>query len=183
LIVALALMVVARPVAVAACVPWFRFDRRELAVVSWAGLRGAVPIVLATIPLTAGHPDGSLVFDVVFVVVLASLIIQASTVGLLVDRLRFTDEPGLVHAEIAVLDALVADLIEVRLSARSGVIGTHLRDHTLPNGARVALVVRRGQTFVPDGDTLLTADDVLLLAVAPETAPETVTEWTTGRTV
>jgi cell volume regulation protein A len=55
-------------------------------------LRGAVPIVLATIPLTAGHPDGALVFDVVFVVVLASLIVQASTVGLLVQRLDFRDD-------------------------------------------------------------------------------------------
>jgi len=92
LVVALVLMFVARPIAVALCSPWFGFDRRELAVVSWAGLRGAVPIVLATIPLTAGHPDGAIVFDVVFVVVLASLVVQASTVGLLVQRLDFRDD-------------------------------------------------------------------------------------------
>ena len=59
---------------------------------SWAGLRGAVPIVLATIPLTAGHPDGSLVFNVVFVTVLARSIIQAGTVGLLVKRLGFAED-------------------------------------------------------------------------------------------
>jgi cell volume regulation protein A len=103
LAVALVLMVVARPVAVAVCLPWFRFDRRELVVVSWAGLRGAVPIVLATIPLTAGHPDGALVFDVVFVVVLASLIVQAGTVGVLVQRLRFPDEPEVAEADVAAL--------------------------------------------------------------------------------
>ncbi|MCU1365422.1 MAG: putative sodium/proton antiporter, partial [Ilumatobacteraceae bacterium] len=89
MVVAAVVMFVARPVAVALCLPWFRFDRREYAVVSWAGLRGAVPIVLATIPLTAGHPDGSLVFDVVFVTVLASLVIQAGTVGMLAKRLGF----------------------------------------------------------------------------------------------
>lgn len=177
LVVALGLMLVARPVAVALCLPWFRFDRRELAVVSWAGLRGAVPIVLATIPLTAGHPDGSLVFNVVFVTVLASLIIQAGTVGALVRRLGFAEEVSSAHAEIAMLDALVADLIEVHLTARSPVVGTHLRDHELPNGARVALVVRTGLTFVPDGDTVLAADDVLLLAVAPDTPPDTLVEW------
>jgi len=94
LVVAVALMFVARPVAVFLCLPWFRFNRRELAVVSWAGLRGAVPIVLATIPLTAGHPDGSLVFNVVFVTVIASLVVQAGTVGILVKRLGFPEEPS-----------------------------------------------------------------------------------------
>ncbi len=87
LVVAAVLMFVARPVATALCVSWFRFTRRDVALVSWAGLRGAVPIVLATIPLTAGHPDGSLVFDVVFVVVIVSLVVQATTVGSLVKRL------------------------------------------------------------------------------------------------
>jgi cell volume regulation protein A len=179
LIVALVLMFVARPIAVALCLPWFRFNRRELALVSWAGLRGAVPIVLATMPLTAGHPDGSLVFDVVFVAVLASLIIQAGSVGILVRRLNFPGEVSVAHADVAVLDTLVADLIELRLAAKSPIVGTRLRDHELPNGARVALAVRRGATFVPDGDTVLTAGDVLLLAVAPDTAPETLAEWAT----
>ncbi len=177
LVVALALMFVARPIAVALCLPWFRFNRRELALVSWAGLRGAVPIVLATIPLTAGHPDGALVFDVVFVTVLASLVVQAGTVGILVKRLGFDDEVSGARAEVAVLDTLVADLIELRLTTRSPVVGTQLRDHELPNGARVALVVRAEQTFVPDGDMVLTVDDVLLLAVAPDTAPETLVDW------
>jgi potassium/hydrogen antiporter len=133
--------------------------------------------MLATIPLTAGHPDGSLVFDVVFVTVLASLVVQAGTVGILVKRLGFDDEVSGAHAEVAVLDTLVADLIELRLTTRSPVVGTHLRDHELPNGARVALVVRAEQTFVPDGAMVLTVDDVLLLAVAPDTAPETLIEW------
>lgn len=181
LVVAMTLMLVARPIAVALCLPWFRFNRRELTLVSWAGLRGAVPIVLATIPLTAGHPDGALVFDVVFVTVLASLIVQAGTVGLLAKRLGFTREISVAHAEVAVLDSLVADLIELRLTAQSPVIGTRLREQVLPNGARVALVVRRGQTFVPDGDMVLTAHDVLLVAVAPDTAPETLTAWATDQ--
>lgn len=179
LIVAVGLMLVARPVAVALCLPWFRFNRRELTLVSWAGLRGAVPIVLATIPLTAGHPDGSLVFNVVFVAVLASLIVQAGTIGALAKRLGFAEEVSGAHADVAVLDALVADLIELRLTSESPVLGTRLREHGLPNGARVALVVRNGQTIVPDGDLVLTADDVLLVAVAPETAPETLIAWAT----
>ena len=179
LIVALVLMFIARPVAVFLCVPWFGFKRSELTVVSWAGLRGAVPIMLATIPLTAAHPDGALVFDVVFVTVLTSLVVQSGTVGILVKRLGFDNEVSGAHAEIAVLDTLVADLIELRLTDRSPIVGTQLRDHALPDGARVALVVRDDQTFVPDGSMVLTADDVLLLAVAPETTPQTVIEWAT----
>jgi len=93
--VALVLMFVARPVAVALCSSWFGFAWREMAVVSWAGLRGAVPIVLATIPLTAGHPDGEIVFDVVFVVVLASLLVQATTVGQVVKRFDLREDTPL----------------------------------------------------------------------------------------
>ena len=179
LAVALILMLVARPVAVALCLPWFRFNRRELTLVSWAGLRGAVPIVLATIPLTAGHPDGSLVFDVVFVTVLVSLIVQSGTVGLLVTRLGFAEEVSTARAEVAVLDSLVADLIELRLTATSPAVGSRLRERIMPGGARVALVVRAGATFVPDGNMVLTADDVLLVAVAPDTPPQTLVAWAT----
>src|SRR4029077_14655971 len=100
LVVALVLMLVARQLAVAVCLPWFGFNMRELTLVSWAGLRGAVPIVLATIPLTAGHPDGALVFDVVFVTVLVSLIVQAGTIGVLVRRLGFTEEVSGAVAEV-----------------------------------------------------------------------------------
>lgn len=89
LIVAVVLMLVARPAAVLLCLPWFRLRMSEMTLVSWAGLRGAVPIVLATIPLTAGHPDGALIFDVVFVTVLVSLIVQASTIGWMAKRLGF----------------------------------------------------------------------------------------------
>jgi potassium/hydrogen antiporter len=181
LVVALVLMLIARPLAVALCLPWFRFNRRELTVVSWAGLRGAVPIVLATIPLTAGHPDGSLVFDVVFVTVLVSLVVQAGTVGMLVKRLGFVEEPSGAQAEVAVLDSLVADLIELRLTSQSPAIGSRLRDRVLPEGARVALVVRDDQTFVPDGDWVLMINDVLLVAVAPDTSPETLVAWATHR--
>lgn len=84
---------------------------------------------------------------------------------------------------MAVLDSLVADLIEVRLTAQSPAVGSRLSERVLPEGARVALVVRSDQTFVPAGDTVLTADDVLLVAVAPDTAPDTLVVWATRRPV
>lgn len=80
LIVTVLLVLVARPAAVAACLLWFGYSWREMAFVSWVGLRGAVPIVLATFPAVAGHPDGELIFNVVFFVVLVSATVQGVTV-------------------------------------------------------------------------------------------------------
>jgi potassium/hydrogen antiporter len=87
LVVTATLALVARPTAVWVSLAWFRFPARELAMLSWAGLRGAVPIVLATFPRTAGHPDGPLVFDVVFFVVLLSTAVQGLTIGRVARRL------------------------------------------------------------------------------------------------
>lgn len=87
-----ALVFVARPLAVLALLPWFGWRPGELTLVSWAGLRGAVPIVLATFPLTAGYPDGNLIFNVVFFVVVVSVALQGLTVPLLARALRL-DRP------------------------------------------------------------------------------------------
>lgn len=87
LLVAGVLVFVARPLAVGAILPWFRFGAREVVVVAWAGLRGAVPIVLATFPLIEDHRAGRTIFDVVFFVVLVSSAAQALTVGPLARRL------------------------------------------------------------------------------------------------
>ncbi len=85
--VALVLVFVARPAAVWLCLRPFRFTARETWFISWAGLRGAVPIVLALFPLMAGTPQARLLFDIAFMVVLASLLTQGSTIGLVARRL------------------------------------------------------------------------------------------------
>jgi cell volume regulation protein A len=94
LLVAAVLVLVARPLAVALCLPWFGYRRRELVLASWAGLRGAVPIVLATFPLTESYPDGSLIFDVVFFVVLVSTAVQGITIAPLAARLNLARDTG-----------------------------------------------------------------------------------------
>ncbi len=92
-VVTVALVLVARPLAVVSVLWWLRVPVPQMALVSWAGLRGAVPVVLATIPATAGHPDGALIFDVAFVVVVVSVALQAPSVGILARRLDLgTDE-------------------------------------------------------------------------------------------
>jgi cell volume regulation protein A len=136
-----------------------------------------VPIVLATIPLTAGHPDGGLAFDVVFVVVLVSLAVQSSTVGLLAERLHFESERGGATVEPAVLDSLVTDLVELQLDPSSRLVGQRLRDAAPPGGSRIALLVRLGETFVPDGDLVFKPDDVLLLAASAQVGEQDLRAW------
>ena len=165
-----ALVLVARPVAVVLAAAWARFRPAELALVSWAGLRGAVPIVLATFALTEGHPDGVLVFDVVFFVVVASALVQGLSVRAVADRLgllrRGARPPAL--ATVLPVDELATDVIELELTDAAGVVGHPLRDVPLPGRSRVSVVARGQRSLVPDGDTVLRAGDVL--AVASPTA-------------
>ncbi|MGA9279443.1 potassium/proton antiporter, partial [Ilumatobacter sp.] len=167
-VIAVVLIVLARPLAVLAVLSWSRTPLRRMAVISWAGLRGAVPVVLATIPFTAGHPDGALVFDVAFVVVVLSVAVQGPTVGILARRLGVVAEEHVtVRPEIVPVDALDADVVEVTLPVGSRMHHSTLRDSPPPGGSRVALIRRGDETIVPDGDTTLEASDVLLV-VAPK---------------
>lgn len=177
-VIAVVLLVVARPLAVAlVLVPW-RVPGREMAVVSWAGLRGAVPVVLATIPFTAGHPDGRLIFDVAFVVVVLSVALQAPTVGALARRLGVVaDRERAVRPEIVAMDAMDADLVEVTVPAGSRVDGVPLRTLPPPGGARIAVIRRGDETLIPHGDTTLAGGDVLLLVTPRQCELGSIETW------
>lgn len=181
LLVTVVLIFVARPAAVHGVLALFGVPFREVALVSWAGLRGAVPVVMATIPLTAGHPDGLLVFDVAFVVVVISVAVQAPTVAPMARRLGLVaDDPTAVAAEIVPVDALDADVVEVTVPAGSRVIGAMLRNVPLPDNARVSIVVRDRVTFVPDGSTVFAADDRLLVVFPRGFDLADLDRWTLG---
>jgi cell volume regulation protein A len=108
LLIAAVLVFVARPLAVMVCLAPFGFSRGERIVASWAGLRGGVPIVLATFPLTELHPDGHLIFNIVFFVVLLSATVQGLTIARLARRLGVTEPSTLAVAEtIGPLAAMV----------------------------------------------------------------------------
>jgi potassium/hydrogen antiporter len=159
------LLLVARPLSVLASAVWFRVRWAEQVFVSWAGLRGAVPIVLATIPLTAGVPDARSFFDIVFVLVLVFTLVQGTTLGRLATLLGLTSESEARDLEVdsAPLEDLDADLLQVRIPAGSKMHGVLVRELRLPAGAALSLLVRDGQGMVPGPDTRLRRGDQLLV--------------------
>lgn len=161
------LLLVARPLSVLASASWFRVPLREQAFISWAGLRGAVPIVLTTIPLSTGVPGAARVFDTVFVLVVVFTLIQAPVLPSLVGRLRLATPVGAreLSVEAAPLDALYADLMQVTVTPESRIRGVAVWELRLPDGAAVTLVARDGRAVVPERDMVLNAGDELLIVV------------------
>lgn len=182
-VIALVLVVVARPLAVLVCLVPFRMPSREVAFAGWAGLRGAVPIVLATFPLTAGYEDGVLIFDVVFFVVLVSAMLQGFTITYVAARLGLRAEPApwAEVAEIIPLDTVGVDLFEVDVPEDAAVVGGTLAQFRLPGGARVSAIVRDDHVLVPNGGTILAAGDLLMIVSGPRPGLEgALGHWLAG---
>jgi potassium/hydrogen antiporter len=160
-----ALLLLARPLSVLASAVWFRVAWAEQVFVSWAGLRGAVPIVLATIPLTAGVPGAVRIFDLVFVLVVVFTLVQGTTLAPLARLLRLGSEaePREIEVDAAPLEDLDADLLQVRIPGRSRLHGVLIRELRLPPGAAVSLLVRGGEGLVPGPETRLQRGDQLLV--------------------
>ncbi|MEU7617436.1 potassium/proton antiporter [Micromonospora rifamycinica] len=165
----LALLLLARPVSVLVSALPFRVSLREQAFLSWAGLRGAVPIVLATIPLSARVPGADRLFDAVFVLVVIFTVLQAGTLAPAARRLRVTAPAELteIRVETAPLERMRADLLQLEVPTGSRLAGVHVDELRLPVGASVTLVLRDGVGFVPGTDTRLkTGDSLLIVATA-----------------
>jgi potassium/hydrogen antiporter len=169
------LTLVARPLCVAACAAPFRMRWRHQAFLSWAGLRGAVPIVLATVPLAERLPGATNLFDVVFVMVVLFTLAQAPTLPWAARRLHVTDAGAArdMEVEAAPLERLGAYLLQVRIAPDSLMHGVEVGELRLPAGASVSLVVRAGAGFVPDRRTVLRRGDELLVVAATRTREQT----------
>jgi potassium/hydrogen antiporter len=170
LIVGLALVVLARPLSVAASVTPFRVGWRDQAFLSWGGLRGAVPIVLATIPLSERVPGAQALFDVVFVLVVVYTLVQGGTLPPVARLLRITApaEATDLMVDTAPLERMNADLLQLDVPPGSRLSGVYLDELRLPVGAVVTLVTRDGRGFVPDRDTRLRTGDSLLIVATAE---------------
>lgn len=168
LLVSLVLIFVARPLATTALLLPTRFGARETALVSWVGLRGAVPIVLATFPFAAGIPQANLIFNVVFFIVITSVLLQGTTIPLVARRLHVDAPVAQRHTyilDVGETDNETADLHELVMDEESAAVGRALVDLRLPAKLTVVLVRRDGEFIVPRGSTVLRAGDhVLLLA-------------------
>lgn len=183
LVVTAILIFVARPVAVVISMIPFRLPWREQTVLSWAGLRGAIPIVLATFPATAGVPQGQLIFDVVFFVVLTSTLLQGTTTVPLVRRLGLeTATPAWRSvAEALPLDVPEIDLAELVVTPDLAIAGVALRDHPPVPGVLVIAILREGEAVLPSGQTVILPGDVLVLSLDERLVEMTdVTAWAQG---
>ncbi|MGH3248221.1 MAG: potassium/proton antiporter [Trebonia sp.] len=163
----LILVLLARPIAILLTALPFRLPLRQQAFLSWAGLRGAVPIVLATIPLSAHVPGATRLFDQVFVIVVAFTLLQGPTLPWVARKLDVTApaEPLEIIVDVAPLDDLHADLLQAQVPDGSKLHGVEIFELRLPPEANIALIVRDRHALVPDPTTVLRTGDRLLIIV------------------
>ena len=170
LFVIVLVVVFARPLAVITSLAPFRWPVRTIAFVSIAGLRGAVPIVFAAIPLAAAVTGAHLVFDVTLLVVLALLLVQTPILAPLGRRLGVVLPNEVVELEVeaAPLDGMHALVLGIEVPEGSGFVGTFVPEIGLPDGAVVALVVRDDRAIAPDVNTRIRAGDQLIIVTTEE---------------
>lgn len=171
---ALVLALIARPLPVLLCLLPFRYRPREIAFVGWVGLRGAVPIVLATIPVIARVPGAERAFDVVFVIVVMNALLQGTTVPWLARRLRL--ESGEVAPPAALLEMegpvpFDSEIRSFHVDEDLPVCGQSLAEIPFPPTSSAMLVIRGRQLLSPRGDTVLESGDHVYLLVNAEDAP------------
>ena len=161
----LVLTLVARPLSVWVSSVVKPMSWQDTAFMSWAGLRGAVPIVLTTIPLAAGVDGSEQLFDIVFVMVVIFTILTGPTLPWAA-RLLGVAQPSEARdldVEAAPLDRVAADLLQVTISPRSLLHGVEVGELRLPTGASVSMVIRNDETLVPERRTVLRHGDELLI--------------------
>lgn len=170
LIIGLVLTMVARPVSVVVALLPFRVPWPEQALLSWAGLRGAVPIILATIPMVNEVESSRRIFNIVFVLVVVYTLVQGPTLPWLARKLRLGEdtEAADLGIESAPLERLRGHLLSVTIPEGSKMHGVEVSELRLPAGAAVTLVVREGTSFVPLPSTVLRrGDELLVVATDP----------------
>jgi cell volume regulation protein A len=174
LLVAVALICIARPVAATLSVVPFRFNVRELVFLSWGGLKGAVPITLATFPLMSGIEGGEYLFNVVFFVVLVSAITQGWSLPPVARKLGLASSADLeppISIEINALRHVDAEIVRYVVTPSAGAAGQALRDLVLPDGVVMTLVVRGDDVIMPRGSTRLQPGDHVFITMRTELVP------------
>jgi cell volume regulation protein A len=174
-LLALVLTFVARPVAIAVSAAFVSLTFAERVVLGWAGLRGAVPVVLATFPVLAGIPSSLEFFNIVFFAVLLSLLIQGTTFVEVARRLGLTTPgAGLPEpiVEVATLRRLGAEVVEHVVREGDAACGMAVRDLRLPHESVLNVIVRGEQAIPPRGSTRVRPGDRLHVLIRREAADE-----------
>jgi cell volume regulation protein A len=160
------LMLVARPLAIFLCLLRSRFNLKERLLIAWVGLRGAVPIILATFPLLANVPDAGHIFHLVFFIVLTSVLLQGTTIPMVVGYLGLATPQAskLRYAlELEEGEGMETTLMDFIVPYNSPVIHRTMVEIRFPEQSVVALISRNNEYIVPTGATRLQGGDVLLM--------------------
>lgn len=171
LLISAVLIFIARPIAVAICASWFRFSVRELTFLSWVGLKGAVPITLATFPMLAGLQGASVMFDTVFFVVLVSALVQGWTLPALARYLDLevpTRSPPAITLEISSLQNVDGDIVDYFVDDGCQAAGQLIRNLALPEGVVIGLIVRDEKIVLPQGRSKLLPGDHVVVVLHPQ---------------
>ncbi|WP_330948704.1 potassium/proton antiporter [Virgibacillus sp. MG-45] len=166
IILAAILTLIARPAAVFICMLFSKYHVKEKLFISWAGLKGAVPIVLATYPIIAGVESSQLIFNAVFFVVLISALVQGSTLSWLAAKLKLTSdrkENRTSSFELINLGKTDSEIMEVTITDSSPAVNTSLTDLELPTNTLIIGVIREDKLLTPTGSTILQDEDTLFV--------------------
>ncbi|MCE7791233.1 potassium/proton antiporter [Salipaludibacillus sp. CUR1] len=169
LLLSFILMLIARPVAVLISTLGFNYSWQEKTLLSWAGLRGAVPIVLATFPMIAGLENAQLFFNVVFFVVLTSALIQGATISPFAQKLGLTGPKKVVplHSlELVSIGQANAEIIEYTVNEETRIVGKTLAEIEFPDDVLINAIIRKGELVTPYGETEIKDKDILYILVS-----------------
>ncbi|WP_134427759.1 potassium/proton antiporter [Mycobacterium ulcerans] len=171
IVVGLLLLLVARPLSVVLSLSGFRIPWRDQVFLSWAGLRGAVPIVLATFPIVAGVPDSYRLLNIVFMLVVVFTLVQGPSLRPIAHLLGLISREATreIQVEAAPLDVLDAELVTMTVQPPSRLHNVTVLELRLPDPAVITLIIRKGHTFVPMPDTRIQRGDELLIVTTSTT--------------
>jgi cell volume regulation protein A len=185
-VLAFVVVLVARPIGVFAASLGMGFSVAERVVLGWAGLRGAVPVVLATFPVIDGVEGSREFFNIVFFAVLVSTVLQGTTFEALAHRLKVTTSEAALPAallDVGAVRRLGAEVVEFPVEKDHAIVGHRVRETGLPRDALLNVIIRGEQAILPRGSTLIEAGDRLHLLVRQEAAMELrglLDRWETG---